>query len=80
MGGYIRPDAGDEARLAVAADGVLEQVCQLGRAVGHVLAALLGQRQHNLRACSSYMTWLNVHRCQHRMDELPFKVMVVMVD
>ena len=42
VGGYIRPDAGDEARLAVAADGVLEQVRQLGGAVGHVLAALLG--------------------------------------
>jgi len=46
--GNLGPDVGDEDGLAVAADGVLEDVGELGLAVGDVVALLVGERDDHL--------------------------------
>jgi len=46
--GNLGPDVGVEDGLAVAADGVLEDVGELGLAVGDVVALLVGERDDHL--------------------------------
>lgn len=46
--GDFGPDVGDEDGLAVAADGIFEDVGELGLAVGDVVALLVGERDDHL--------------------------------
>ena len=48
--GSLTPDAGNHEGLAVASQGVLQHMCQLGGAVGNVIPASHRQRYNHLQA------------------------------